>query len=139
MVTIWQLGRSSGPMMIGTSCSRNVASAVPKSSASSATEAPSGEGSHCGEEPMPSVPEPMIERVKFLSIFSSNLDEFFEIRVAGIKQQIESVESDAGPDEMSPTELFNAIQKTAHELVNIQYTLWNSEIVPQLAKNNIHV
>ena len=56
--------------------------------------------------------QPLIERVKFLTIVSSNLDEFFEIRVAGIKQQIESETSDVGPDGMSPTETFNAIQRT---------------------------
>src|SRR5262249_36310777 len=49
--------------------------------------------------------QPLIERIKFLSIFSSNLDEFFEIRVAGIKQQIESETSDVGPDGLSPTEI----------------------------------
>src|SRR5436309_4557141 len=64
--------------------------------------------------------QPLMERVKFLSIFSSNLDEFFEIRVAGIKQQIASVLSDTGPDGMSPTEVFNGIQTTAHELVNTE-------------------
>src|SRR6266852_7110029 len=48
--------------------------------------------------------QPLIERVKFLTIFSSNLDEFFEIRVAGIKRQIESETSDVGPDGLSPTE-----------------------------------
>src|SRR5438067_4847020 len=83
--------------------------------------------------------QPLIERVKFLTIFSSNLDEFFEIRVAGIKQQIESVSSDTGPDEMSPTEVFDAIQKTVHELVRAQYALWNNEIVPLLAQNNIRI
>src|SRR4051812_13916602 len=61
--------------------------------------------------------QPLIERIKFLSIFSSNLDEFFEIRVAGIKQQIESETSDVGPDGLSPTEIFNQIQRLAHELV----------------------
>ena len=55
--------------------------------------------------------QPLIERVKFLTIFSSNLDEFFEIRVAGIKQQIESETSDVGPDGLTPTETFNAIQR----------------------------
>ncbi len=55
--------------------------------------------------------QPLIERVKFLAIVSSNLDEFFEIRVAGIKQQIESETSDVGPDGMSPTETFNGIQR----------------------------
>src|SRR6201981_2031224 len=62
--------------------------------------------------------QPLIERVKFLSIFSSNLDEFFEIRVAGIKQQIESETSDVGPDGMSPTETFNQIQRLRHGLSN---------------------
>ena len=60
--------------------------------------------------------QPLIERVKFLTIFSSNLDEFFEIRVAGIKQQIKSETSDVGPDGLSPTELFVRIQKTVREL-----------------------
>src|SRR6266513_1921014 len=74
--------------------------------------------------------QPLMERVKFLSIFSSNRDEFFEIRVAGIKQQIESGTGDTGPDELSPTELFNAIQKKTHELVKTEYALWNDEILP---------
>jgi len=83
--------------------------------------------------------QPLIERVKFLSIFSSNLDEFFEIRVAGIKQQIESETSDVGPDGLSPTETFNAIQRVAHELVATEYALWNDEIAPALAKNGIRI
>src|SRR5213594_3071669 len=85
------------------------------------------------------VTQPLIERVKFLTIFSSNLDEFFEIRVAGIKQQIESETSDVGPDGMTPTETFNAIQRTVHELVETQYALWNDELAPLLAKNGIRV
>jgi polyphosphate kinase len=83
--------------------------------------------------------QPLIERVKFLTIFSSNLDEFFEIRVAGIKQQIESETSDIGPDGLTPTEAFDAIQRRARELVRKQYALWNNELVPELAKNNIRV
>jgi polyphosphate kinase len=83
--------------------------------------------------------QPLIERVKFLYIFSSNLDEFFEIRVAGIKQQIESETSDVGPDGLSPTEIFNQIQRLAHELVNTQYELWNKELIPELAKNGIWI
>src|SRR5262245_18408920 len=70
----------------------------------------------------------LIERVKFLTIFSSNLDEFFEIRVAGIKQQIKSETSDVGPDGLSPTELFTRIQKTVRELVATQYALWKNEL-----------
>src|SRR6476469_11247375 len=83
--------------------------------------------------------QPLIERVKFLTIFSSNLDEFFEIRVAGIKQQIESKTSDVGPDGLSPTELFDRIQKTVRDLVGTQYALWKNELVPELAKNGIFV
>lgn len=83
--------------------------------------------------------QPLLERVKFLTIFSSNLDEFFEIRVAGIKQQIESETSEVGPDGLSPTETFNQIQQLAHELVATQYALWNDELVPELAQNGIKV
>ena len=74
--------------------------------------------------------QPLIERVKFLTIFSSNLDEFFEIRVAGIKQQIESETSDVGPDGLTPTDTFNAIQRTVHEMVATQYALWRDELTP---------
>src|SRR5216117_525504 len=83
--------------------------------------------------------QPLIERVKFLTIFSSNLDEFFEIRVAGIKQQIESETSDVGPDGLSPTETFNNIQRVVRELVAAQYSLWNEELLPLLAKNGIRI
>src|SRR6266581_551878 len=83
--------------------------------------------------------QPLIERVKFLTIVSSNLDEFFEIRVAGIKQQIESETSDVGPDGLSATELFDRIQKTVRPLVGTQYALWKNELLPELAKNGIRV
>src|SRR6184192_481547 len=83
--------------------------------------------------------QPLIERVKFLTIFSSNLDEFFEIRVAGIKQQIESETSDLGPDGLSPTETFNSIRSVVRELVAAQYALWNDELLPELGKNGIYV
>src|SRR5467141_4327556 len=83
--------------------------------------------------------QPLIERVKFLCIFSSNLDEFFEIRVAGIKQQIESETSDVAADGLSPTETFNQIQRLAHELVATEYELWSTELLPQLAKHGICV
>jgi len=81
--------------------------------------------------------QPLIERVKFQSIFASNLDEFFEIRVAGIKQQIDSGSTDVGPDELTPLQIFQSITKTAHELVATQYALWNQQIVPLLAHNGI--
>jgi len=83
--------------------------------------------------------QPLLERVKFLGIVSSNLDEFFEIRVAGIKQQIASETSDVGPDGMSPTETFEAIERVAHELVAQQYALWKQEIEPLLQENKIFI
>src|SRR5260370_2072966 len=83
--------------------------------------------------------QPLIERVKFLTIFSSNLDEFFEIRVAGIKQQIQSETSEIGPDGLSATDTFNRIQKTVRELVATQCALWKNELLPELAKNGIYV
>jgi polyphosphate kinase len=83
--------------------------------------------------------QPLIERVKFLTIVSSNLDEFFEIRVAGIKQQIKSETSDVGPDGLSPTEVFDRIQKGVRQLVVEQYALWKNELLPDLAKNGIYV
>ncbi|MEO6870859.1 MAG: polyphosphate kinase 1 [Chthoniobacterales bacterium] len=83
--------------------------------------------------------QPLLERVKFLGIVSSNLDEFFEIRVAGIKQQIASETSDIGPDGMSPTETFNAIERIAHKMVATQYALWNDELAPLLKQNNIRI
>src|SRR5438093_1081614 len=83
--------------------------------------------------------QPLIERVKFLTIVSSNLDEFFEIRVAGIKQQIESETSEIGPDSLSPTETFDRIQKPLRQMVATQYSLWKNELQPELAKNGIYV
>jgi polyphosphate kinase len=83
--------------------------------------------------------QPLLERIKFLGIVSSNLDEFFEIRVAGIKQQIASETSDVGPDGMSPTETFDAIQRVAHAMVATQYALWNDELAPLLKQNNIRI
>jgi polyphosphate kinase len=83
--------------------------------------------------------QPLMERVKFLSIFSSNLDEFFEIRVAGIKQQIISGTAEGGSDGLTPPEAFDAIQKLAHELVKTEYGLWNKTILPALAENNIRI
>jgi polyphosphate kinase len=83
--------------------------------------------------------QPLLERVKFLGIVSSNIDEFFEIRVAGIKQQIASETSDVGPDGMSPTATFEAIVRVGHEMVAEQYALWNKEIEPLLRQNQIFI
>src|SRR6266513_5735117 len=73
--------------------------------------------------------QPLIERVKFMSIFSNNLDEFFEIRVAGIKQQIASETSEIGPDGMTPTETSTAIHRLVHALVAAPHGFWNAELM----------
>ncbi|VVM05383.1 polyphosphate kinase [Methylacidimicrobium cyclopophantes] len=81
--------------------------------------------------------QPLLERLRFLCIFSSNLDEFFEIRVAGIKQQVENQSDQEGPDGLSPREVFEAIQKRTHQLVARQYEIWQQEVEPLLRKNGI--
>jgi polyphosphate kinase len=81
---------------------------------------------------------PLLERVKFFTITSSNLDEFFEVRVAGIKQQIESDVVQRGIDGRTATETFRAIRKRVDEMIGQQFKCWREELVPQLAKNCIH-
>ena len=80
---------------------------------------------------------PLLERVKFFCIFSSNLDEFFEVRVAGIKQQIESGAVERGLDGMTPTEAFRAVHKRIRRMVAHQYHCWREQLVPSLAEHGI--
>lgn len=80
---------------------------------------------------------PLLERVKFLCISCSNLDEFFEIRVAGIKQQIENRTSDPGPDGLNPQDIFKAIHERVTLMVHDQYKLWREQLIPALNLNNI--
>ena len=82
---------------------------------------------------------PLLERVKFFCIVSSNLDEFFEVRVAGIKQQIESDVVERSMDGLTATEAFRAIVKRARRMVAEQYTCWREELVPGLAANDIRL
>ncbi|PTX99401.1 polyphosphate kinase 1 [Verrucomicrobia bacterium LW23] len=83
--------------------------------------------------------QPLLERLKFACIFTSNLDEFFEIRLAGIKQQIENELSDVAPDGLTAQEIFAAVRKRVLELLKIQYDLWRNELAPQLAEAGIRV
>ena len=82
---------------------------------------------------------PWLERLKFLAIFSSNLDEFFEIRVAGLQQQVYAgVEpQDYGADGMAPAEQLAAIDRRTHELVAEQYRILNDEVLPGLATGGV--
>src|ERR1700682_1321614 len=67
---------------------------------------------------------PALERLKFLAIFSSNLDEFFMIRVAGLKQQLSGHVEEGGADAMTPGEQLSAISTRVHEMVARQYRLF---------------
>jgi polyphosphate kinase len=81
--------------------------------------------------------QPLLERVRFLGIVTSNLDEFFEVRVAGIKQQIEHESDDAGPDGMTPRQTFVAIRQDVEKLIHDQYETWNKELLPSLGKHGV--
>jgi hypothetical protein len=80
---------------------------------------------------------PLLERLKFLCISSTNLDEFFEIRVAGLKQRVEVSSSPAGPDNMSPGEVLAEIAEATQQIVASQYELLNSELIPALRGEGI--
>ena len=81
---------------------------------------------------------PLLERLKFLSIVSSNLDEFFEVRVAGLKEQIKSESLIRTPDGMEPGEVFKLVSEQTHKLVEKKYQLLNQEILPGLAGEGIN-
>src|ERR1700691_1469157 len=78
---------------------------------------------------------PLLERLKFLTIVSSNLDEFFEVRVAGLKQQIESGNSARSVDGRTPPEIFEAITQRVRKMVADKYACWHGELQPALARH----
>ena len=80
---------------------------------------------------------PLLERVKFFCITSSNLDEFFEVRVAGIKQQIESDVVERSVDGLTASECFRALNRRVRTMVEAQFRCWREELVPALAENGI--
>jgi polyphosphate kinase len=80
---------------------------------------------------------PILERMKFLAFVSSNLDEFFEIRVAGLQQQVKSGIIERGPDGLGPKEQLRRIQSIARRLVADQYDCWDKQIVPSLKKSRV--
>lgn len=80
---------------------------------------------------------PLLERVKFLAIVSSNLDEFFEIRVAGLLQQQDSPGGEPSIDGMTPHEQLKQIRAATHALVRDQFRCWHELLVPALAKHGI--
>ena len=80
---------------------------------------------------------PLLERVRFLAIFSQNLDDFFQVRVAGLKEQVLAAVAVASPDGMSPLEQLRSIRARVEGLVERQTGLFNRELVPALAESGI--
>ncbi len=82
---------------------------------------------------------PLLERLFYLCIACSNLDEFFEIRVSGLKQQVAYGSNVRGPDNLSASEQLKRISDIAHKLVKEQYRVLNDQMLPDLAREGIHV
>jgi polyphosphate kinase len=82
---------------------------------------------------------PLLERVKFLAITASNLDEFFEIRVAGALQRIEDGYTELGPDLMTPQQTLDSLVAKTHAFVAAQYECWNKQLLPALASAGIRM
>jgi polyphosphate kinase len=83
----------------------------------------------------PSVP--LLERVKFFCITHSNLDEFFEVRVAGLKQQVESGSAERSPDGLTARESLRVVKRRVRRLVDDAYVCWREQLVPELATHGI--
>ncbi|MBA3979325.1 MAG: polyphosphate kinase 1 [Alcanivorax sp.] len=81
---------------------------------------------------------PLMERLNFLLIFSSNMDEFFEIRVAGLQNQVQTRTGQPGPDGLLPAEVLRRISETAHEAVTRQYHILNDILLPALAAEGVN-
>src|SRR5499425_165920 len=82
---------------------------------------------------------PLLERVKFLAIFSSNLDEFFMVRVAELKRRIRAADMTTGPDGLSPAETLAGVADKVHRLVDAQHRCFLEEIGPILASEGIRL
>jgi polyphosphate kinase len=82
---------------------------------------------------------PLLERLKFLSIAASNLDEFFEVRVAGLLQQLEDGFNEAGPEGLTLAQERDLLNRETHEFVEKQYRCWNDQLRPAMNEHGIRV
>ena len=80
---------------------------------------------------------PLLERLKYLCIVSSNLDEFFEIRVAGLKEQIKLRVTTASVDGLTAQQTLQLVRNQAHQLIERQYHVFNKTLVPALAAQGV--
>src|ERR1041385_5405089 len=82
---------------------------------------------------------PLLERLKFLAIFGSNMDEFFMVRVSGKRRQAEAQIMDVFPDGLTPPEVLIAARKTSLKLYETAFRLFNQSLVPSLEKAGVHL
>jgi polyphosphate kinase len=82
---------------------------------------------------------PLLERVKFLAITASNLDEFVEIRVAGVLQRIEDGYTEPRADGLTPQESLDRLMDNVHDFVRVQYKCWNDQLLPELHAAGVRV
>jgi len=82
---------------------------------------------------------PLLERVKFLSIFDTNLDEFIMVRLAGLKDQVEAHVPSLSPDGMTAEQQLAAVRQTLAPLVQEVSQYWRSELMPLLVEQHIHI
>ncbi len=82
---------------------------------------------------------PLLERVKFLAIAANNLDEFFEIRIAGLEQQKESNQYSIDPSGYTPKQILVRVYRVVSRLVKELYDTWNHVLVPVLEKEGVHI
>ncbi len=82
---------------------------------------------------------PLLERVKFLAITASNLDEFVEVRIAGLLQQSEHGNLTTGPDGLTPQQQIQRLATELHSFVSDQYDCWNQKLLPALANEGIRI
>jgi len=82
---------------------------------------------------------PLLERVRFLSIFSNNLDEFFMVRVSGIKEQVAQGVTDTPADGLTPAQQVAEIRARALPMMHEQRRVFHNELVPKLAENGIDI
>ena len=80
---------------------------------------------------------PLLERLRYICIVSSNLDEFFEIRVAGLKEQIKLGSASTGPDGMDAHQTLQRVHERAHQLIEHQYEVLNDSLLPALAEQGV--
>src|SRR5215510_16323394 len=82
---------------------------------------------------------PLLERVKFLAIFSSNLDEFFMVRVARLKGRVAAGDQESGPDGLTPLQTLAAISERVHQLVEKQHDCFLDDLQPRLAAEGVRL